>query len=94
VETEKPASFIGKTTLLADDVEINREIVMALLEETQMQFVCAVNGREAVEIFFGQSGVKFDLILMDINMPEMDSVGATLRIRALSAPRPLLPLLR
>jgi len=33
VETGKPASFIGKTILLADDVEINREIVMALLEE-------------------------------------------------------------
>ncbi|MCL2669213.1 MAG: response regulator, partial [Syntrophaceae bacterium] len=49
VETERATSFIGKTILLADDIEINREIVMTLLEETQVQFVCAVNGREAVE---------------------------------------------
>jgi len=74
--------FKGLRVLLAEDVEINREILMALLEEYGMVFTCAENGAQAVEIF-SKSPSEFDLILMDIQMPVLDGYAATGQIRAM-----------
>ena len=69
-----------KRILLAEDIEINREIVITLLENMDMEIIEAENGQQAYEKFISEPE-KFDLIFMDINMPVLDGYEATRLIR-------------
>ena len=75
----------GTRILLAEDNELNREIVKELLSLCGLEITCAANGREAVELFEENPPGTFGLILMDIQMPVLDGYGATMAIRRMGA---------
>lgn len=76
--------------LVADDHEINRRAVQLVLAPTGALITCVVNGAEAVEAARLEA---FDVIVMDVRMPELDGREATRRIRAMAGPNQFVPII-
>ena len=85
-EEEIITDFSGKTILIVDDVEINLEIALALLETTGVTMETAQSGKQAYNAFLNNPN-RYDLILMDMQMPEIDGLEATKMIRTSDTPR-------
>ena len=83
---EKEESFKGRTILLVEDNELNREIALEILREYGFQVDTAENGAVAVEKVRTSAPGRYDLVLMDVQMPVMDGYTATRQIRALEDP--------
>jgi len=83
---EEMPDYHGKCILLAEDVDVNREIVMTVLEPMGLKIVEAEDGQKAYD-FFRANPEAYDLIFMDIHMPGVDGYESTRLIRAISSPK-------
>ena len=82
-ELKKTLDFTGKRLLLAEDNDLNREIIKELLMETGIEVDTVENGMEALKKVEESPEYYYDIVFMDIQMPKMDGYKATMAIRAL-----------
>lgn len=80
---DEKVDFSGKRILIVDDLEINNEIILNMLEDSNATLETALNGRQALEMISNSPEGHYDLILMDVLMPIMDGHLATAEIRKL-----------
>ena len=76
-------SLEGLCVLVAEDNDLNMEIVEYMLERNGIRVVCAKDGQEVIDLFEKSEVNEFDFILMDIMMPKLNGLDATRKIRAL-----------
>ena len=79
----KKKIFVNKKILIAEDHKVNAMIIQTILNNLGIETVLAENGKQAVEIFSNSAEKEFDMILMDIMMPELNGLEATKQIRDL-----------
>jgi CheY-like chemotaxis protein len=83
---KKKAELSGRQLLLAEDMEVNAQIMIEILKMRNIQTDHAENGKIALEMFSKSPIGYYDAILMDMRMPEMDGLEATAAIRKLDRP--------
>ena len=88
-----PVSFAGRRLLLVDDIEMNREIAVAVLEMNDFEVEEACDGTEAVEKVTTAEPGYYDAVLMDVQMPTMNGYEATRAIRASGSPNAKIPII-
>jgi PAS domain S-box-containing protein len=80
-DTEKKVyNYKGSKILIAEDNKINQKLIKALLDNYQVSYSIANDGQEAIELY--KENNEYDLIFMDIHMPNLDGLGATKEILA------------
>jgi CheY-like chemotaxis protein len=85
-EIDYSGHFSSKRVLLVDDVQLNIEVAAFILEDVGFIVESATNGQEALDMFLAAPEGNYDIIIMDIQMPIMDGIETTIKLRGSKLP--------